>query len=40
MILLLRLVEVLLDLSAAFNTIDQDNLFVFLRNMSEFVEML
>ena len=30
---------VLLDLSAAFDTIDHDNLFVLLRNMLEFVEM-
>ena len=29
----------LLDLSAAFDTIDHDNLFVFLINMYEFVEL-
>ena len=31
---------VLLDLSAAFDTLDHDNHFVLLRNMKEFVEML
>ena len=30
---------VLLDLSAAFDTIDHDNLFCILENMSEFVVM-
>ena len=31
---------VLLDLFAAFDTIDHDNLFVYLRNMVDFEEML
>ena len=31
---------VLLDLSAAFDAIDHDNLFAYLKNMSEFVVIL